>query len=94
MKVEVSSLMAAIGIISGVILGWLGRASATKKDTEQRASSGAAIRSDMDYIKKGVDDIRVDVRVQGERTNALAERVTRVEEASIQANKRLDKLEE
>lgn len=94
MNIELTSLLSALGVISAVSLGWLGRASVAKKETEQRAGSGAAMRSDMEYIKRGVDDIKLDVRAQGQRTDALAERVTRVEESAKQAHKRLDKMEE
>ncbi|MNU04128.1 hypothetical protein D3C72_2484130 [compost metagenome] len=51
-------------------------------------------RADVEYIKRGVDDIRVDVRMQGQKVDGLAERVTRVEESAKQAHKRLDRLEE
>lgn len=47
----------------------------------------------MEYLKRGVDDIRFDIRKQGERLDGQAERLTRVEESAKQAHKRLDKLE-
>ncbi len=60
---------------------------------KQEGGSQGAMRQDMEYIKRGVDDIRVDVRAQGQRVDGLSERVTRVEESAKQAHKRIEKLE-
>jgi uncharacterized membrane protein len=91
---ELSTIVAMIAALSGIALGWITRTSAFKKDVAQEAGSGAALRTDVEYIKRGVDDIRADVRQQGQRTDALAERVTRIEESSKQYHKRLDRFEE
>lgn len=91
---EFTTVTAIVAAVSGVVLGWVTRTSAFKKDVAQEAGTGAALRTDVEYIKRGVDDIRADVRVQGQRTDALSERVTRVEESAKQAHKRIDKLEE
>ncbi|MCQ6559769.1 hypothetical protein NNL21_13795 [Paenibacillus mendelii] len=47
----------------------------------------------MDYIKRGIDDVRFEQRERGRRFDALSERVTRVEESAKQAHKRLDRLD-
>ncbi|MHA6530172.1 hypothetical protein [Paenibacillus sp. BAC0078] len=91
---EFTTVTAIVAAVSGVVLGWITRTSAFKKDVAQEAGSGAALRTDVEYIKRGVDDIRADVRVQGKRTDQLAERVTRAEERINQVQKRVDKLEE
>lgn len=91
---EVSTIVAMIAALSGIALGWIGRTSTFKQEVAQEAGNGAVLRTDVEYIKRGVDDIRADVRVQGQRTDALAERVTRVEESTKQAHKRIDKIEE
>ncbi|MEK4881415.1 MULTISPECIES: hypothetical protein [Paenibacillus] len=94
---EVSTIVPIISVaaaLSGIALGWIGRTKAFKQEVAQEAGNGAVLRTDVEYIKRGVDDIRADVRVQGQRTDALAERVTRVEESAKQAHKRLDKIEE
>ncbi|RAU98126.1 hypothetical protein [Paenibacillus sp. YN15] len=88
-----ATLIGMIGVASGVMLGWMGRARSTKQDTVQQAGSDAKLRSDMDYIKRGVDDIRLEQRSQGQRIDVLSERVTRLEESSKQAHKRLDRLD-
>lgn len=45
------------------------------------------------YIRKGVDDIRIDLKANERQMIVLGERITRVEESSKQAHKRLDALE-
>jgi hypothetical protein len=91
-----SSLTVVIGVctgLSGIILGWLGRSRSIRNDTAAEAGRDATLRTDVEYIKRGVDDMRVEQRIQGQRFDILAERVTRVEESSKQAHKRLDRLE-
>lgn len=53
----------------------------------------ALLRQDMEYIKRGVDDIRLEQKVQGQKVDLLCERVTRVEESSKQAHKRIDRID-
>ena len=64
-----------------------------KQETKEETSASVALKTDMEYIKRGIDDIRFDVRKQGERLDGQAERLTRVEESAKQAHKRIDKLE-
>lgn len=87
-------MIALIAAISGIILGWLGKTRSYRQDIIQEAGADALQRADVDYIKRGVDDIRLEQRVQGQRIDALSERVTRVEESAKQAHKRLDRKEE
>lgn len=89
---EWGAVVAILTGISGMILGWLGRARTVKKDIAQEAGAGASLHTDVEYIKRGVDDIRLDVRMQGQRVDGLSERVTRLEESSKQAHKRIDQL--
>jgi hypothetical protein len=46
-----------------------------------------------EYIKRGVDDVRLVQREQGRSFEALAERVTRVEESAKQAHHRPDRID-
>lgn len=89
--------MTVVAAVSGVILGWWGRTREIKRDIKEEAKSEAstdtALKMDVNYIKKGVDDIRIEQKVQGQKVDALCERVTRVEESSKQAHKRIDRME-
>ena len=80
-------------LLSGAALGWWGRAREIKRETRQDAEQDATIRSDIEYIKRGVDDLKYDVKSQKADFNALVERVARVEESYKSLHKRVDRLE-
>lgn len=80
--------------VSGILLGWMGRSKAIRQDIEQRASEDAIQKVDIEYIKRGVDDIRDKQRSQDRTIEKLSERVTRVEESTKQAHKRLDRIDD
>ncbi|NTU28836.1 hypothetical protein HPY27_01505 [Brevibacillus sp. HB1.1] len=84
----------AIAAISGILLGWAGRSRSIRQDVERRASADAQQRADVEYIKRGVDDIRFEQKAQGKRIDELSDRVTRVEESAKQAHKRLDRIDD
>lgn len=90
---DLAIIVSAAAAISGIILGWLGRSRTVRQDTAAEASKDARLQADMEYIKRGIDDVRIEQKAQGQRFDALAERVTRVEESAKQAHKRIDKLE-
>jgi len=97
MPLEISIISALIGVvaaISGMILGWSARAKEIRKDAEKDAEIQTTLRTDLEYLKRGVDDIRLEQKVQGQRIDAIAERVTRVEESAKQAHKRIDRIEQ
>jgi hypothetical protein len=87
------TLIAIGGTISGIILGWAGRTRNIKHDVAGDASKDAELRTNMEYIKRGIDDVRVEQKVQGQRFDQLSERVTRVEESTKSAHRRLDRFE-
>jgi hypothetical protein len=89
----VTAVIAAAAAISGIVLGWLGRSRSIRQETVAEASKDAKFHTDMEYIKRGIDDVRIEQRAQGQRFDALAERVTRVEESTKQAHHRLNRLD-
>ncbi|MGG4096218.1 hypothetical protein [Paenibacillus lautus] len=88
------TLIGAICAISGMLLGWIGRTKAFKDEVASEATADASLQTDVSYIKRGIDDIKVDVRIQGQRMDGLTERLIRVEESTKQAHKRIDELKE
>ena len=82
-------IVSAAAAISGIVLGWLGRSRTIRKD----GAEDGELRASVKYIRDGVDDLRVEIRSQGQRYDMLAERVTRVEESAKQAHRRIDRLE-
>lgn len=91
--ITITAAISAAAAISGIVLGWLGRSRAVRQDTATEASKDARLQADIEFIKRGVDDLRIEQRAQGKRFDDLTERVTRVEESAKQAHKRLDRLE-
>lgn len=93
---DVTTLMVAISAvaaISGVVLGWTGKTRTVRQDTTQEVRENTTIKSDVEYIKRGVDEMRLEQRAQGQRFDVLAERVTRVEESAKQAHHRMDRMD-
>ncbi len=90
---EWGAIVSVLAALSGVLLGWIGFARTQKNTAQSDAATDALLKSDVEYIKRGVDDIRVEQKTQKRDFDALSERVTRVEESAKQALKRLDGLE-
>lgn len=88
-----TAIISVLAALSGIALGWTGRSRAIREDVAQQASADALQRADVEYIKRGVDDIRLEQKAQGKKIDDLAERVTRVEESAKQAHKRIDRLD-
>jgi peptidoglycan hydrolase CwlO-like protein len=70
------------------------------KDIQEDSSMQTSFKMQLDYISKGIDDIKsemrdmkIDAKATDKALNELMERVTRVEESSKQAHKRIDELE-
>jgi len=85
--------MSVLGLIIAYQTYQLNRQKDVKSDTREGAKQDAKLQTRLDYISKGVDDIRIDLKANEKQMIALGERVTRVEESSKQAHKRIDKLE-
>lgn len=90
---SIVAIIGVVGALSGIILGWLGRSRTVRQDTVAEASKDARLLTDMEYIKRGIDDVRIEQKSQGKRFDELTERVTRVEESAKQAHHRLNRLD-
>lgn len=84
------AVIAAFAALSGILLGWMGRARDSRKDDKSDAAASATLRADVDYIKRGVDDIRLEQKAQATDISSLCERVAKVEESAKSAHHRLD----
>lgn len=90
MSIEMSLLFGAIGTMLGV----LGAIITMKKDSKNQGATEANITAKVDYIVRGVDDIKLDFKDQARKIEAHNERLVRVEESTKSAHKRIDKMEE
>lgn len=89
MTIEVGMLIAVLSLIISYLAYSLNRTKALKTDSQESAE----LKAELGYIRKGVDDIRIDLKANEKQMIALGERITRVEESSKQAHKRIDNLE-
>ncbi|AZQ47648.1 MULTISPECIES: hypothetical protein [Bacillus] len=89
MTIEIGLLIAAVSLVVGCLSYALNRSREIKSEGRQ----GAETNAKLEYISKGVDDIRIDIKANEKQMIVLGERITRVEESSKQVHKRLDNVE-
>lgn len=89
MTIEIGVLIAILSLAISYFAYSLNKTKSIKSDGQQSAE----VKAELGYIRKGVDDIRIDLKANEKQMIALGERVARVEESSKQAHKRLDNLE-
>jgi len=86
-------IISAAAAISGILLGWLGHSRTVRQDIWQDGTQEGELKATINYIRQGIDEVKVELKARGQRYDMLAERVTRVEESAKQAHKRIDRLE-
>ncbi|MBU5214971.1 hypothetical protein [Heyndrickxia oleronia] len=89
MTVELGILLAIGGLIISYFAYQLNKTKEVKTDSQESAE----VKAELGYIRKGVDDIRIDLKANEKQMAHLSERTTRLEESSKSAHKRLDSLE-
>lgn len=96
MTIELTILLS----IAGVVIAYLGyqankqrNEASYQKNIKNEATRDAVIETKLDSINNGVENIRIDLKANEQQIGALGERVTRVEESSKQAHRRIDNLE-
>ena len=87
------AILGAISTVFGMVITYFTFMRGRDKNIKTDAQENAKVSTKLDHISRGVDDIRIDLRSNEKQINNVAERVTRVEESSRSAHKRLDKLE-
>ncbi len=87
------SLVAA-GAVSGIVFAYVGYLKGLKKDSYSAGTIRGTLETDIAYIKHRTDDVLLEQKDTNKSINALSERVTRVEESSKSAHKRIDLIEE
>ena len=82
----VMGALACINLVL-VVLAWRRTG---RRDSAEEVAIDEQTRSDLRYVVRGVDDIRVDVRAMRGDIGNIDRRVTVVEESAKSAHKRLD----
>lgn len=86
-----------IGLLFTVIggtIGILGYKRTIKRDDAEKIRHDTKIDVKLDNIARNVDETRLDIKDFNKTIGSLSERVTKVEESTKQAHKRIDSLED
>ncbi len=91
-------IIGAFGTLSGFVISYLSFQRNRDREIKSRAAGSATesavVRTKLDAIGQGVDSIRIDLKANEKQMVHLGERVTRVEESTKQAHKRIDNIRE
>lgn len=63
------------------------------KDIKNDSKEEAIVTTKLDYISRGIDDIKLDMKAHDRRITDINDRLIRVEESSKSAHHRLDTIE-
>ena len=89
MTIELTTIIAVVGCFIGVV----GFIKGTRKEGNTDGRELAGIKGDVNYIVRGIDDIRLEQKDQARKIDMQNERLIRNEESTKSAHKRIDKLE-
>lgn len=78
----------------GVAISYLTFQKNNRRDIRMETREEVETRTKLDYISKGVDDIRIDIKAHQRDIQDLKERVVKTEESLRAAHRRLDTIEE
>lgn len=86
-------LIGVIGTLAGFLISYLSFQRTRDKDLKSDAQEDGVIKTKLDSIGKGVDDIRIDLKANEKQMFRMSEQLVRVDESTKSAHKRIDKLE-
>ena len=78
----------------GVTISYLTFQKNNRRDIRMETREEVETRTKLDYISKGVDDIRIDIKAHQRDIQDLKERVVKTDESLRAAHRRLDAIEE
>lgn len=84
---EIIMAIFAAGNLVMVVVAWR---RTSRQDTSSSAAMNEQARTDMRYLVRGVDDIRVDIRALRSEISDIDRRVVAVNESVKSAHKRID----
>ena len=79
--------------IGGFVVALITLQRKSNKDIRADTREEAETKAKLDYISKGVDDIRIDIKAQQRDIQELKERVIKNEASLKSAHKRIDNIE-
>ena len=97
MNVDITVLVTLVGLVgtvSGIYFGFWKAKKDEQKALKEDTVQDTVVATKLDYISKGVDDIRLDIKAQDKSISDVVERLIKVEESTKSAHHRIDSLEE
>lgn len=85
----VTTIVGVVGTAATIIAAFLGY----RKGVKQDGAGEGSLRSDVGYIKAGVDDVKSELKEQRDKHFALAGKVVEIDASVRSAHKRIDGLE-
>ena len=86
--------LAVVGTVSAIVFAYIGYLKGIKRDSYSAGTARGTLETDIAYIKHRTDDVLLEQKDTNKSINALAERVTRVEESTKSAHRRIDQIDE
>lgn len=88
-KISIALLCTVLGVVISYLTFQRNKDNSIRAETKENAFTSAKL----DYISKGVDDIRLDIKAQDRKIEDMADKVARIDESTKSAHKRIDRLE-
>ncbi|MEG0260729.1 MAG: hypothetical protein RR651_12730 [Lysinibacillus sp.] len=86
MTVEIGVVVAVLSLV----IAYMGYVLNKQKDIKSESQQDAQVSTQLQYISKGVDEIRIDLKANERQMVQYGERITRVEESTKQAHHRIN----
>lgn len=96
MNVDITVLVTLVGLVgtvSGIYFGFWKAKKVHEKEAREDATKDTTLTVKLEYISKGVDEIRIDNKVRDKQMLDFTERLVAVEKSAASAHHRLDGIE-
>lgn len=90
---DIVTLVSLVGAIVAMFFAFRNSRRSDDKETREEAGRLARIEGKLDSANRGIDDVRVEVRSHSAQLIDINTRMTRCEESTKSAHKRIDTLE-
>lgn len=94
MNVDITVIIGMVCTVIGAFIGIWKAKKDRDRDTREDAARDTTVNVKLEYISKGIDDIRIDNKVRDKQMLNFTERLVAVEKSAASAHHRLDNLEE
>ena len=93
MSTVVIPILSVICVVLSLVIGFLTFNRNRDKDVRSDASENAVIKTKLDSISNGVENIRIDIKANEKKVTELSEKLIRIDESNKSLHKRVDAIE-